>query len=140
MTKEEQIKEMVSIMAASNNPFIDVPIEIMPQVAKALYNAGYRKIPEDSVVLSREEWKQIKNSLYYSKEELEKKLQRERKETAKESYSKMYDFAYRTKSYYTDALNDIIAKIDETFNDFGIELESLLRKYYVEVEEWQERA
>ena len=43
MTKQEQIKEMVSIMAASNNPFIDVPIEIMPQIAKALYNAGYRK-------------------------------------------------------------------------------------------------
>ena len=61
-------------------------------------------------------------------------------EMAKESYSKMYDFAYRTKSYYTDALNDIIAKIDETFNDFRIELESLLRKYCVEVEEWQERA
>ena len=58
-----------------------------------------------------------------------------RKKMAKEIYSKMYDFAYRTKSYYTDALNDIIAKIDETFNDFRIELESLLREYYVEVEE-----
>ena len=43
MTEQEQIKEMVSIMAASNNPFIDVPVEIMPQIAKALYNAGYRK-------------------------------------------------------------------------------------------------
>ena len=46
MTKQEQIKEMVSIMAASNNPFIDVPIEIMPQIAKALYNAGYQKAEE----------------------------------------------------------------------------------------------
>lgn len=46
MTKQEQIKEMVSIMAASNNPFIDVPVEIMPQIAKALYNAGYRKSEE----------------------------------------------------------------------------------------------
>ena len=46
MTKQEQIKEMVSIMAASNNPFIDVPIEIMPKIAKALYNAGYRKSEE----------------------------------------------------------------------------------------------
>lgn len=46
MTKQEQIKEMVSIMAASNNPFIDVPVEIMPQIAKALYNAGYRKDEE----------------------------------------------------------------------------------------------
>lgn len=44
MTKQEQIKEMVSIMAASNNPFIDVPVEIMPQVAKALYNAGYGNV------------------------------------------------------------------------------------------------
>lgn len=58
-----------------------------------------------------------------------------RKETAIDFYSEMYDFAYRTKSYYTDALNDIIAKIDETFNDFRIELESLLREYGVEVEE-----
>lgn len=46
MTKQEQIKEMVSIMAASNNPFVDVPVEIMPQVAIALYNAGYRKAEE----------------------------------------------------------------------------------------------
>ena len=58
-----------------------------------------------------------------------------RKETAEEFYSEMYDFAYRTKSYYTDVLNDIIAKIDETFNDFRVELESLLRQYGVEVEE-----
>ena len=55
MTEQEQIEEMVSTLAASNNPFVDVPVEIMPQVAKALYNAGYRKIPEDSVVLSKEE-------------------------------------------------------------------------------------
>lgn len=43
MTKKEQIEEMVSIMAASNNPFVDVPIEIMPKAAEALYNADYRK-------------------------------------------------------------------------------------------------
>lgn len=56
------------------------------------------------------------------------------KETAIDFYSEMYDFAYRTKSYYTDVLNNIIAKIDETFNDFRVELESLLRQYGVEVE------
>ena len=47
MTKQEHIKEMVSIMAASNNPFVDVPIEMMPKVAEALYNAGYRKLSKD---------------------------------------------------------------------------------------------
>lgn len=46
MTEQEQIEEMISTLAASNNPFIDVPVEIMPQVAKALYNAGYRKSEE----------------------------------------------------------------------------------------------
>ena len=56
MTKQEHIKEMVSIMAASNNPFIDVPIEIMPKVAEALYNAGYRKLSKDSVVIQKEEF------------------------------------------------------------------------------------
>ena len=65
MTKQEQIKEMVSVMAASNNSFVDVPIEIMPKVAEALYNAGYRKLPEDSVVLSKKEYEKIK-SLYDS--------------------------------------------------------------------------
>ena len=43
MTKQEQIEEMINTLAASNNPFVDVPVEIMPQIAKALYNAGYRK-------------------------------------------------------------------------------------------------
>ena len=46
MTKQEQIEEMINTLAASNNPFVDVPVEIMPQVAKALYNAGYRKSEE----------------------------------------------------------------------------------------------
>ena len=56
MTKQEQIEEMVSIMAASNNPFVDVPIEMMPKVAEALYNAGYRKLPENSVIIQKEEF------------------------------------------------------------------------------------
>ena len=46
MTEQEKIEEMISTLAASNNPFVDVPVEIMPQVAKALYNAGYRKVDE----------------------------------------------------------------------------------------------
>lgn len=60
MTKQEQIEEMVSIMAASNNPFVDVPIEIMPKVAEALYNAGCRKINDDCAVITKDELKQYK--------------------------------------------------------------------------------
>ena len=126
MTKQEQIEEMISTLAASNNPFVDVPMDIMPQVAKALYNAGYRKLPEDSVVLSREEWKQIKNSLYYSKEELEKKLQRERKETAKEILRDLLDLH--------NSVQDINQKTDFycSIEQFIAEIEI---KYDIEVEE-----
>lgn len=52
------------------------------------------KITKNEVVISKEEWKHIKNSLYYSKEELEKKLQKTRKETAREILTfigNMYD-------------------------------------------------
>lgn len=60
MTKQEQIKEMVGVMAASNNPFVDVPIEIMPQVAEAIYNAGYRKSEEVRKETAKEILKLIK--------------------------------------------------------------------------------
>lgn len=60
MTKQEQLEEMVSIMAASNNPFVDVPIEIMPKAAEALYNAGCRKIDNDCAVITKDELKQYK--------------------------------------------------------------------------------
>lgn len=80
MTKQEQIEEMISAMTASNNPFVDVPIDIMPKVAEALYNAGYRKLPKDSVVLSREEYERLKrvenekDRLYEIKLDLENQL------------------------------------------------------------------
>lgn len=45
---------------------------------------------EDSVVLSSKEWKQIKNSLYYSKEAREKKLDKARKETAEKILQELY--------------------------------------------------
>ena len=60
MNKEPQIEEIIGIMSASNDPFVDVPIEIMSKVAEVLYNAGYRKLPEDSVVLSREEYDSLR--------------------------------------------------------------------------------
>ena len=129
MTKQEQIEEMAKDIVRIAG--LDVYGK-----AEELVNLGYRKLPEDSVVLSREEYKRLlDNAIRVDMEYLDHELAKTRKETAKEIYSKMYDFAYRTKSYYTDALNDIIAKIDETFNDFRIELESLLREYDVEVEE-----
>ena len=73
MTKQEQIEEMVAVMAASNDPFVDVPIEIMPQVAKALYNAGYRKVSADTLILTENQLKKIIEEEYKNATMEEKK-------------------------------------------------------------------
>lgn len=70
MTEKEQIEEMVAVMAASNDPFVDVPIEIMPQVAEALYNAGYRKASEVRKEMAKEIFTEIKSLIDNAKEKL----------------------------------------------------------------------
>lgn len=54
MTKQEQIEEMAQIINGSTELDTIAYYRCM-NIAKTLYNAGYRKIPEDSVVLSKEE-------------------------------------------------------------------------------------
>lgn len=84
MNKEQQIEEIAEILknsttesakyfqaevkkafrnGAKNLKRSDCKKSIHDIAAEALYNAGYRKIPEDSVVLSREEYEKLK-SLY----------------------------------------------------------------------------
>ena len=114
--KQEQIEEMVSIMAASNNPFVDVPIEIMPKVAEALYNAGYRKLPEDSVVLSREEYERITKELVTEQRATEiakEYFEKIRKETAEKFLQLAYDRCLE-KSF--------IKKVEELAEQFGVEI------------------
>lgn len=55
MTKQEQIENMIDAMTVSNDPFVDVPLEIMPQIAEALYNAGYQKIDDKCAVITKDE-------------------------------------------------------------------------------------
>ena len=59
-------------------------------IAEKLYNAGYRKISEGAVVLTREEWKRMKSSLYYSKEECERRNQKICKETAEKFAERLH--------------------------------------------------
>ena len=101
-TKQERIEEMVSIMAASNEPFVDVPIDVMPSAAEALYNARYRK--EDEV----------------------------RKETAEKFYDKVNEnicvFQLENKNQeftdgYAQAIADICGRLDQVAKQFGVEIE-----------------
>lgn len=70
MTKQEQMEEIQKIIDDSWE-FSSISAELgsgdgdinVEEAAKALYDAGYRKVDKDSVVLSREEYEMLK-SLY----------------------------------------------------------------------------
>lgn len=57
MNKEQEIKDICKLICATCAQFDGCAMNCKAHrdTAEALYNAGYRKLPEDSVVLSREE-------------------------------------------------------------------------------------
>ena len=59
MNKQQQIEEIAQIINGSTELDTIAYYRCM-NIAKTLYNAGYRKLPEDSVVLSREEYEKLK--------------------------------------------------------------------------------
>ena len=137
MTKQEQIEEMISAMAASNNPFVDVPVEIMPKVAEALYNAGYRKLPEDSVVLSRGEYdtlktendKYVKNCIDYiaTINKLENKVWEVEQQASKETAEKIFKMLIsKLESNQFLSGKRIIMEVD---------VENLAKQFDVEIKE-----
>lgn len=70
MTKIEQIKEQIKEMAKERKEIKDIMklldkcVSLNPmcksEVATIVYGNNYRKIPEDSVVLSKEEYEKLK--------------------------------------------------------------------------------
>lgn len=102
MTKQEFIKEMVGVMAASNNPFVDVPIEIMPKAAEALYNAGCRKIDDDRAVITKDE------------------LKRHQKQAVKEFAEKLKECAQTNLDHFTGFKKVILTE----------QIDELLKEYY----------
>ena len=123
--KEKQIEEMAKVLIEAsckgyeceNCAFIHTLEEAESTCfcLKNLYNAGYRKIPEGSVVLSKEEWETLHNdyakALYNARRD-------ERKETAREIFAKEREFIYnKWKAYIT--MNDLI----EFAKQYGVEVE-----------------
>lgn len=86
MTKQEQIEEMGKVIPEKikdpldNSRYIIFGKSLRREIARIYYNAGYRKLPEDSVVLSREEYERLKrvenekDRLYEIKLDLENQL------------------------------------------------------------------
>lgn len=84
--KEKQIEEMEKVMPEKikdpldNSRYIIFGKSLRREIARIYYNAGYRKLPEDSVVLSREEYKRITKELV---------TEQRATEIAKEDFEKM---------------------------------------------------
>ena len=63
--KEKQIEEMGKVMPEKikdpldNSRYIIFGKSLRREIARIYYNAGYRKLPEGSVVLSREEYEKV---------------------------------------------------------------------------------
>ena len=111
--EQKQIEEMVSIMAASNNPFVDVPIEIMPKVAEALYNAGYGNVEEYRTEIERLE-KENHNCQIITKD-----TQMAVKEFAEKLKAKLFYIFGKTICSDFDT-EDITFFIDELLKEYGI--------------------
>lgn len=93
MTKQEQIKEMTKfakdnieyVTLDANSEYATEVIIDYDRFAEALYNAGYRKVPEGAVVLTKEE---CDNKVILDEDHFERILTNVRKDTAKETLQK----------------------------------------------------
>ena len=122
-TKQEQIEEMKTLLLETYIEWLDMPAtdkkpNLYDMDANKLYNAGYRKIPENAVVLTKEEY--IDLSRNYVTEQIEQV----RNKTAKEILlllGKGYDETEKTE------FNNL-----QWYKEFCCELK---HRYGVEVEE-----
>jgi hypothetical protein len=122
MDKQKQIEEMCEILNTDcgdceNCAFLGVKWEkgvdcIYLFMAEALYNAGYRKIPEGAVVLTQEEWavhnEQFAQAMY-------QKEVNTRKETA-EKFAEMLKLSLDKNDLYVysnDDINEICKELTE---------------------------
>ena len=105
--KEKQIEEMGKVMPEKikdpldNSRYIIFGKSLRREIARIYYNAGYRKLPEDSVVLSREEVCELKCQ---AEEDFNKAYDLGSKETAEKLLN---DFKLWAREYqYKDTVVD----------------------------------
>lgn len=144
MNKQEQIEEM-AVIGCVRNPQAHTAEECSKcdfkqgmcnayRHAEALYNAGYRKIPENAVVLTKEEY--IDLSRNYVTEQIEKT----RKETAKEILQKMKEKCKELENKFSHICKSQKECLMETCRYEGVlavkrEVYELAKEYGVEVEQ-----
>lgn len=120
MTDKEMIEEMAEIIY-ENRPNKDIWIEDATEIAKVLLSAGYRKVPEGSVVLTKEEHMQmIKDCIESNKITSQTYYERGSKETAKEILEKLVGHTFEDDGWtWTVSKEDI----QWLANKYGVEVE-----------------
>lgn len=106
--------------------------------AKYLYEQGYRKIPEGSVVLTKEEFNEFRQTIITQSQEYTKrcnemndKIINARKQAVKEVIEKIneklctFTLENNSPEYlegYTDAIEEICGRLYEVAKEFGVKL------------------
>lgn len=98
-------------------------------VAEEMYNKGHRKLSEDSVVLSREEYNEIKMYQSYIPE-MKKAFDKVRNATIKETTENIFDILYQwldlenieKYGFVTIQKFDFLRKFREIYKQFGLEI------------------
>lgn len=132
MTEQEQIEEMAKVVKNSLSLHIEKTI-IYPYIAQDLYACGYRKLPENAVVLTMEEYNDLKLQIQQAHNKgvrvgfdltkyKENSIEQARKETAKE-------FAEKLRNKYGKSCSEYYPELIELTS---IELDELLKEYEVE--------
>ena len=127
MTKQEQIEEMGKVMPEKikdpldNNRYIIFGKSLRREIARIYYNAGYRKLPEDSVVLSREEYERITKELVTEQRATEiakEYFEKIRKETAEKILKdfKLWAREYQKKDTVVDENGERLMTNNEKLN------------------------
>lgn len=132
MTDQEQIAEM-AVLGCVRNPQAHTAEECAKcdfkhgmcnayRHAEALYNTGYRKLPEDSVVLSREEQEKILKATESRINKLKEQVKQERKETAEKIYLQAKAIVDATKHIVQDREYIHIDALKEIIKNCGVEI------------------
>lgn len=125
MNKQEQIEEMTKERNEIKDimKLLDKCVSLNPmcksEVASVLYGNKYRKIPENAVVLTKEEY--IDLSRNYVREQIEKA----RKETAKVILYMLYDMGIDKETLECCIIYDVngVSLAKQICEKYGVEIE-----------------
>lgn len=149
MTKQEQIEEMAKIMFgyvctrtkcdSCKYPNKQKDCEAYRN-AEALYNAGYRKIPENAVVITNEEYKRLKilEKYHITCEDVYEYVVLARNETADKIFNDIFALINNAKDKLSKMFgnNSVYGTVyKNSINHFNEHILELAKKYGVEAEE-----